>query len=277
MPSDETPNIETLRGKHAVVTGGARGIGLGIATLLAQRGLRVSIVSRTAMRLLGQSAAHRRTEESAAAQRHTEESAAAFFRVQADVTDETQVAQALALCRDANGPIAVLVNNAGIAESAPLKRTTSELWDRTLATNLTGTFVSTRAAIDDMIAAGWGRIVNVASTAGLEGGAYLGAYCASKHGVVGFTRAIAAEFAGTAITANALCPGYTETEMLHRALANVVKHTGANEEAARAHLARTNPLGRIATVEEVAEAAYALIAGDQTGTAVVVPGEAREL
>ena len=134
-----------MRGKHAVVTGGARGIGLGIAALFADRGLRVSIVSRSARAP------------------HPDQR---FFRVEGDVTDETQVAAALDACRDANGPIAVLVNNSGIAESAPLMRTSLPMWDQILATNLTGTFLCTRAAVEDMIVAKWGRIVNVASTAG---------------------------------------------------------------------------------------------------------------
>ncbi|MGB8519006.1 MAG: SDR family oxidoreductase [Candidatus Tumulicola sp.] len=246
MPSDDGP-----RGKHAVVTGGARGIGLGIAALFADRGLRVSVVSR-----------------SARAPHHDER----LFRVEGDVTDEAQVAAALDACRDANGPIAVLVNNSGIAESAPLFRTSLPMWNQIVATNLTGTFLCTRAAVEDMIVAKWGRIVNVASTAGLAGAAYLAAYCASKHGVVGFTRAIAAEFDGTGITANAVCPGYTETDMMRKAIANVSKHTGADEHGARARLAQTNPLGRIASVEEVAQAVFDLVAGSRNGVAIVVPG-----
>jgi NAD(P)-dependent dehydrogenase (short-subunit alcohol dehydrogenase family) len=123
-----------------------------------------------------------------------------------------------------------------------------------------------------MIAAKWGRIVNIASTAGLGGAPYLAAYCASKHGVVGFTRAIAAEFEGTGITANAVCPGYTETDMMRKAIANISKHTGAGEDDARAHLARSNPLGRIATVEEVADSVLDLIASSRNGDAVIVPG-----
>jgi len=244
-----------VAGKHAIVTGGGRGIGLSIARALAARGAVVSAVSRTV--------------------RDANKSAAMLCEA-ADVTSEEQVKRAFEACRARNGPVAILVNNSGIAESAPLIRTGLAMWERIMATNVTGTFLCSREAAEDMIVAKSGRIVNVASIAGLGGAAYISAYCASKHAVVGFTRAIASEFEGTGITANCVCPGYTETDMMRHALENIKRSTGASEEDARERLAGMNPHGRIATVEEVAEGVLELITGDRNGAALVIPGNMYE-
>jgi NAD(P)-dependent dehydrogenase (short-subunit alcohol dehydrogenase family) len=227
-----------LQGRHAVVTGAARGIGAAIAASLAARGARLTLLGRRREPL----------DELRASLPGGPHGAAI-----ADVADPAQVQAAFEAARSARGPVAILVNNAGAAESAPFGRTSLELWQRMLSVNLTGTFLCTQAALPDMLAAGWGRVVNIASTAGQRGYAYASAYAAAKHGVIGLTRSLALETARGGVTVNAVCPGYTDTELLRAGVRNIVERTGRSAEAARAELAAANPQRRLVQPAEVAD------------------------
>jgi NAD(P)-dependent dehydrogenase (short-subunit alcohol dehydrogenase family) len=195
--------------------------------------------------------------------------------VTVDVTEEAAVMEAFAAATDAFGPPAVLINNAGVAGSAPFKRMDLDHWREMLDVNATGTFLCTRQVIDDMLDAGWGRIINIASIAALRGYAYIAAYAASKHAVLGLTRSLAIEFATTGVTVNAVCPGYTDTDMLERTVANIVSKTRLGEDQARAELLRTNPQGRFIQPAEVASTVGWLClpsSGSITGQAIAVAG-----
>jgi NAD(P)-dependent dehydrogenase (short-subunit alcohol dehydrogenase family) len=248
-----------LSGKHALVTGGNRGIGLAIAHALAQAGAAVTIVGRDRAKLVAAL---------------DELKGRAGFAI-ADVTMAADVEQAFSDAAKARGAIDILINNAGAAESAPFGKTTEALWDRMLAVNLTSTYLCSQRVLPGMVAAKWGRIVNIASTAGLKGYPYVTAYCAAKHGVVGLTRALALETAKQGVTVNAVCPGYTETDMVERTLDNITAKTGRSREAARDELAKHNPLGRLIKPEEVAEAVVWLCrseSGAITGQTIAVDG-----
>jgi NAD(P)-dependent dehydrogenase (short-subunit alcohol dehydrogenase family) len=252
---------ETLAGRHALVTGGGRGIGAAIATALAAEGARLTLLGRD-----------RTVLEAHAA---TLPPAAQAQVVVADVADEAAVMGAFADARARHGEVELLINNAGIAASRPLAKLDAATWNAVVGTNLTGTYHCTRAAAPAMIAAGYGRIVNVASTAGLVGGKYLAAYCAAKHGVIGLTRALAVEFAAQGITVNAVCPGFTESAMLERAVSGIAAATGRTPEAAAAALLSRNPLGRFVRADEVAAAVAWLCrteAGAITAQAIVIDG-----
>ena len=213
-----------LAGRHAVVTGAAQGIGAAVVMALAAQGAHLTLVGRR-VALLNDLAARL-----PGGGRHAV--------VAMDVSDADAVARGFNEARAALGPVAILVNNAGQAESAPFGKTSLALWQRMLDVNLTGTFLCAQAALPDMLAAGWGRIVNVASTAGQRGYPYVAAYVAAKHGVIGLTRALALEVAKKGVTVNAVCPGYTETEILQASIANVVAKTGRSEAEARAEFAK---------------------------------------
>ena len=192
-----------------------------------------------------------------------------------DVTDAASVEAGVARAVERFGDIAVLVNCAGEAPSAPFERTDRAMWDRALGVNLTGAFLTTQAALPSLRRAGNGRIINIASTAGLTGYAYVTAYCAAKHGLVGLTRALAIELAKTDVTVNAVCPGFTDTPLLEGAVETITAKTGRSAEEARAGLARTNPQGRLVTPEQVADTVVWLAgpgASAVTGQAIVVAG-----
>ncbi|SDE67088.1 Short-chain dehydrogenase [Variovorax sp. CF079] len=229
----------SLTGRHALVTGAARGIGAEIARTLAAEGAVLTLLGRDRDAL-------QRVVDSLAGSGHG--------AVAADVADVQAVQGAFAQARAARGPIAILVNNAGAAESAPFLKTSVELWQRMLSVNLTGSFLCAQAVLPDMLEAGWGRIVNIASTAGQKGYAYVSAYTAAKHGVIGLTRSLALEMARKGVTVNAVCPGYTDTDILRDSVANVVQKTGRSADDALAEFAVVNPQRRIVQPAEVADA-----------------------
>jgi NAD(P)-dependent dehydrogenase (short-subunit alcohol dehydrogenase family) len=247
-----------LAGRHAVVTGGGRGIGAAIASALAAEGARLTLMGRDEARLQAKVA-----------------TLLAAQALRCDVTEEAGVAAAFAEATRTFGPVTILINNAGAAASAPLLRTSLELFRDMLEVNLIGTFLCSRAALPDMLEAGFGRIVNVASIAGLKGAAYVSAYCAAKHGVIGLTRALALETATKGITVNAVCPSYTDTDMVRAAIANIVEKTGRSAIEAQAELVRKNPQSRLIRPEEVAATVLWLCAPGAeaiTGQAVAVAG-----
>jgi NAD(P)-dependent dehydrogenase (short-subunit alcohol dehydrogenase family) len=250
----------TLAGKHAVITGASRGIGAAIAEVLAAEGMHVSLWGRDADAL-----AH--SVATCGAER--------AHALVADVTDAAQVDTAMGASRARFGPIQVLINNAGQAASAKFTDTDPALWNRIMGVNLTGTYLCTRAAVTDMLQQGFGRIVNVASIAGLRGGAYLSAYVSSKHAVIGLTRALALEYAGRNITVNAVCPGYVDTDIVKNAVANIARKTGRTAAAALATLVATNPQGRLLSTAEVANAVLWLCrpgSESVTGQSLVLAG-----
>lgn len=252
MPADPP-----LAGRHAIVTGASRGIGAAIAVRLAQMGAETTLMGRDRDAL----------EREAARSAHAR-------AIICDVTDPVRVDHAFAEAR-ARAPIAILINNAGATESAPFLRTSDALLERLMAVNVTSAFRCTRAALPSMIELGWGRIVNVASIAGLHGYPYITAYCATKHALVGFTRSLASETARQGITVNAVCPGYVDTELVRHAVAAIVAKTGRSEDKVIGEIIRHNPQGRLIRPEEVADTVAWLCgpdAGSVSGQAIAISG-----
>jgi 3-hydroxybutyrate dehydrogenase len=250
-----------LVGKHALVTGGATGIGLAIAQALLAQGVKVTITGRTEANL------------QKAVQQLNDAGLIQAFAM--DVSDSASVSAGFAQAVEHFGTVDILINNAGQASSESFLKTSEVQWQQMLSVNLTGTFLCTQQALPAMLAQSWGRIVNVASTAGLKGYAYVAAYAAAKHGVIGLTKSLALEVAQKGVTVNAVCPGYTETDIVREAIANIMAKTGRSEEQARAELAAGNPQKRLIQPEEVADAVLWLCSpasASQNGQAIAVAG-----
>jgi len=249
----------SLSGHHAVVTGAGSGIGRATAERLAEAGCQVTLIGRHVARL----------NETA------DRIGDLAFAAPADVTDPDALAAAIEVGRDRFGPIDILINNAGAATSAPFLKTDADAFRTMLALNLEAPAEAARLVLPGMLTRRWGRIINVASTAGLKGYAYVSAYVAAKHGLVGLTRALALEVGSKGVTVNAVCPGFTETELVARSIQSIVAKTGRSEEEARAALAASNPQGRLITPDEVAQTIVWLCgdgASGINGAAVPVAG-----
>jgi len=223
-----------LAGHRVLITGGGSGVGADMALAFAAAGAEVVVAGRRREALDAVVAGEPRMRA-----------------IEADVSVESDVVQLFA----AAGPVDIVIANAGAAESAPITRTSIDVWQRMMAVNLTGVFLTLREGVRQLEGRGWGRLITVASTAGLRGYAYVSAYTAAKHGAVGLTRAVAQEVAGSGITANALCPGYVDTELTERTIANIMATTGRSHGEALRALTRANPQGRLVQPAEVTAAA----------------------
>jgi len=247
-----------ISAKHALVTGGGSGVGRAIALALAEAGINVTICGRREAELAKVAGESGR-----------------IFGIAADVTNEASMASLYHAAEAARGPFDIVIANAGMAGSTPANKTTLADWQKTLDVNLTGAFLTVKPALAGMAARKTGRIIFIASTAGLKGYAYVAPYVAAKHGVVGLMRALAAETAKSGVTVNAVCPGFVETDMLEESIQRIVDKTGRSVEEARTSLASTNPQGRFIQPQEVA-AAVLWLCGDAaasiTGQTISISG-----
>lgn len=241
-----------LSGRRALVTGGGRGIGRAVVLALAEAGARVALAARTRAEV----------EQVAEAARKLGTEA---FPLTADVSRVAEVERLLAEAREAMGGVDILVNGAGVAPSALLVKTSDEEWHAALQVNLSGAFYCMRGALPEMLERGWGRVVNVASIAGKTGQPYIGAYAASKHGLLGLTRCAALEVAARGVTVNAVCPGYVDTPMTEASVVRIAGKTGLEPGEIRRRLERMSPQGRMVSAEEVAALVAFLCGEDARG------------
>lgn len=244
-----------LDGRHALVTGGGSGIGAAIAVALAQAGAQVTVTGRRAEALA-----------------ETCAQAEGIHALAMDVNDEASVNDATAAAIDARGPVHIHVANAGIAETAPVVRESLEHWRKVLTTNLDGAFLTIRACLPSMLEAGWGRVITIASIAGIRGLKYGAAYSASKHGLIGLTRVVSEECMGTNVTANAICPGYVRTPIVENNMKLIAKRSGISEEEALKSMTRDNRHKKLIEPEEIAAAALWLcLPGSESVNGQTIP------
>ena len=252
-----------LKGHHALITGGSRGIGAAISNALARLGADISLVARDkeALQMQGEYL--------------KSEFEANISLASADITIEKEIVRSFKASVNTNGPINILINNAGIGKSMPFHKMDLDFWRKTLDLNLTGTFLCTQQVYQSMRDQGYGRIINISSTVGLRGYPYIAAYTASKHAVIGLTRTLALEAVKKGITVNAICPGYTETDLVSEAIDNIANTSGRDKENIKTEIENMSPMGRLVTPEEVAESAAWLClpsSSSITGQAIVVAG-----
>jgi NAD(P)-dependent dehydrogenase (short-subunit alcohol dehydrogenase family) len=252
----------SLEGRGAVVTGGGRGIGATVVRALADEGCSVIVAARSGAEIEAVATALRSAGADA-------------WGIRCDVGDPESIRALAVEATERLGQVDILVNNAGVASAAPVHRQTLEEWNRLLTVNATGTFLCTQAFLSGMVERGWGRVVNVASVAGVMGAAYVSAYTASKHAAVGFTRSAAAEVATYGVTVNAVCPGYVDTPMTEASIGNIVEKTGMSEAEALEAILATSPQKRLITPDEVAYMVVSLCreaAGSINGQAIIIDG-----
>lgn len=243
--------------EHVFITGGGTGIGLAIAKAFSKGRAKITLAARNLERVKEATAKLKTTQG-----------------VKVDVTDPASIERAIKKAAKTFGPVTILINNAGAEASQPFSRTDRKIWDHMLGVNLTGVYNMTRAVFPEMKKAGAGKIINIASIAGLEGFPYTSAYCAAKHGVIGLTRALASEFK-EGLTINAVCPGFTRTDMVERAITNIMDKTGLDRETAEAEIIKLNPGGRMIEPEEVAGVVVDLARGGKNGEIIALTGEGR--